>query len=153
MGLAAIALVVIPLYMLSKSGNKAKKNLLTKFKALSGELGLEITEFDAWNDMVLGIDKGARKVLFFKNREGGEEHTVVELEKVIGCKKINVSRNVKSKSELVNVIDVLGLELSFQHGQPPLLLEFYNSKNSFILHEELLLAEKWLKTINGLLKK
>lgn len=151
-GLVAILLIFGPFYMLAKSGGKQKKLLVKQFKELASRLGLNITDFDNWNDMAFGIDKEARKVLFYKNRKGVEEHVLIELDSVVQCKKINVSRTLKSKGEMANVIDFLGLEFVLKNNMAPVRIEFYSSDNSFVLQEELQLVQKWSTMIEGMLK-
>jgi hypothetical protein len=122
------------------------------YQALAADHGLNITKYDAWNDTVLGMDENARKVLFFKNREGGEQPQLIAFDNVTSCKKINVSRSVKTNSGVSNVIDQLGLELNLKEG-PPVLFEFFNSKSSFNLVNDLELTEKWWKIINDQVKR
>jgi hypothetical protein len=153
MAVVAIGVIGIPLYLLAKSGSKEKQSIMKQFKTIGEGLGLVNIESDGWNDMVFGIDRGSRKILVYKNNKGTEEQWLFDLQEIENCKKVNVSRSVKLNSGVSNVVDSLGLELVRKGGQPPVLIEFYNSKNSFILSNELQLIEKWSKTINELIKK
>ncbi len=151
-GVVFIAIIALPVIILSKSGNKKKKALLQRYQALCTSLGLNINGSDTWNDLVLGMDKNARKLLFYKDGEAAGQHTLVDLNHVVNVKKINITRGGNTQSGAVNIIDILGLELALKDGQGPVTLEFYNSKYPFNLSNELELVGKWTKAISENMK-
>lgn len=151
-GLVAILLIFGPFYMLAKSGSSQKKKVSRLFKELSARLGLTVSESDQWNDRAFGIDKEARKVLFYRNNKGVEEHILIDLDMVAQCRKINVTRTMKTTSGMSNAIDLLGLEFLLKNDLSPVKVEFFNADNNFVLQEELQLVQKWSGTIEGALK-
>ncbi len=138
--------------MLMRSGNKKKKGLALKFNNLKTQLQLNITESDCWDNIMVGIDKNARKALFLRELEGGDEQKFVDLATIAQCKRISQSHTSSGKGSS-QVVDQLGLEfVSKESFLAPVQLEFYNAKNSYLYSIHLELQGKWHNLISESLK-
>lgn len=123
--------------------------MYAKFNALANNHQLNISGSDSLDNIIIGIDKNACKVLFLKELETGDEHLLVDLKTIALCKKINQSRKAGTGKDSSQVVDQLGLELVPKESFiPPILLEFYNSKNSFLYSTHLELQTKWCALIS-----
>lgn len=140
-----LVIVTVPIIMLVRSGSKKKKALTDKVNQLKQQYQLNISETDTWDDIMICLDRNARKVLWVKE-SGGE--LVVDLDKISQCKKFSISRMVKAGKESSQVLDRLGLELIGKDSQAaPVVLEFYNSDSSYLFNFQLELQTKWQKLI------
>ncbi|MCF8247423.1 MAG: hypothetical protein K9J37_20450 [Saprospiraceae bacterium] len=148
-----LACIIVPIWWLVSSGNKKKKALANKVNSLKAQYHINISDSDSWDNVMLGIDKAARKILWIREVDGNDESLVVDLGKIEQCKKVNVSRNVNVGKVSSQVLDHLGLELfAKDRAEKPVLLDFYNSNNSYIFNFQLELQDKWQKLIGESLK-
>jgi hypothetical protein len=153
MGLVFIAIIALPVIIMSRSGKQQKKALMQRYQAICSNLGLHIVQPDKWNDLVVGLDQNARKLLYYKDSLTGGQYILLDLNQVLSARKINIGRNGNTNSGAVNVIDMLGIEVALKNGQSPVTLEFYHSKQSFNLSNELELVDKWTKAILEMSKR
>jgi hypothetical protein len=143
-----LALIIIPVWLLVRSSNKKKRQLLAKANKLRAENAMNFTESDTWDNAVIGLDKATKKLLWFKEKPEGGHGMVLKLKDFSQCKKVNVSRSAQVGNDSSQVVDQLGLELIAKEGKAaPLLLEFYNSKDSYLLSTQLELQSKWQQQI------
>lgn len=144
-----LVIVTVPIIMLVRSGNKKKKALTDKVNNLKAQYQLNISESDSWDNIMLGIDKETRKILWVKEAtDGSDKNRVVDLDKIGQCKKVNIGRMVKAGKESSQVLDRLGLELFDKANlDNPIVLEFYNSENNYLFNFQLELHSKWQKLI------
>jgi len=143
-----LALIIIPVWLLVRSSNKKKRLLLAKANKLRLENAMNFTESDTWDNAVIGLDKATKKLLWFKEMADGDLGRAVNLHDFSQCRKINVSRSAQVGKDSTQVVDQLGLELIPKEGKAaPLLLEFYNSKDSYLLSTQLELQSKWHQQI------
>lgn len=148
-----LALIVIPLWLLIRSSGKKKRALMEKANKLRVENYMNFTKSDSWDNLVLGLDDSAKKLLWFKESANGDQHQLVDLRTIAQCKKINVSRSSQSGNGSSQVVDELGLELLPKESKyAPVLLEFYNSNSSFLLSTQLELQNKWHLALTESLK-
>lgn len=148
-----LAIITVPILLIVRSGKKKKKAFANKVDHLKAQYQLNISESDTWDNIMLGLDKGARKILWVKEVDGSDENRVVDLEKIGQCKKVNIIRMVKAGKESSQVVDRLGLELlEKDHPDMPVVLDFYNSDNSYLFNFQLELQTKWQKLIADCLR-
>ncbi len=147
-GLACIALFVVPIYLLSKTGNQKQKQQMRVFLAFCSGKGLNLTQKEAWNDCAIGIDETSNQLVYVKDTEGGRQEVLIDLNEVAQCNIVNSSREVKSGGSTQRVIERLDLQFLFKKsGKTPETLEFYNARKQYQLSGEFQLIEKWLKII------
>lgn len=148
-----LALMIIPIWWLVQSGGKKKKELLKRVNQIKSQYQLNFSQSESWDNIVLGLDQAAGKLLWFKDLNGTDQHILIDLDAIDQCKKVNVSRNVKVGKDSSLVVDQLGLELIPAAGNGvPTVLEFYNSNNSFLFNFQLELQGKWHTAIEEAIK-
>lgn len=139
-----LALIVIPLWLLIRSSGKKKRTLMAKANKLRVENYMNFTESDSWDNLVLGLDDSAKKLLWLKEADNGDQHELVDLRTIAQCKKVNVGRSAQLNNGTSQVVDELGLELLPKESKfAPVLLEFYNSNSSYLLSTQMELQNKW----------
>lgn len=145
--------MIIPIWWLVQSGGKKKKELLKRVNQIKAQYQLNFSQSDSWDNIVLGFDQAAGKLLWFKDLNGTDQHFLIDLGAMAQCKKVNLSRSVKVGKDSSTVVDQLGLELMPKGAnEKPVMLEFYNSDNSFLFNFQLELQGKWHATIEEVIK-
>ena len=139
--------------LVMRSVNKKKKNRANKANKLRVENFMNYTDSDNWDNIVLGLDESTKKLLWFREGTDGDEHLLIDLQKMGKCKLVNVSRNFTQDKTSSTVIDQLGLELlPKDSNESPVFLEFYNATNVFVFNIHLQLQAKWHKLITSQLE-
>jgi len=152
-GWSIVALAITGLIVfirLRKKGSERKN--IEPLLLYAKENNAEISNFDAWDKTLIGIDNKEINTLFFiRNIPGNETRVKITLSEVSGCRIFNTERKMKYNDTTVSLIDRIELIFSFNNHREELSLEFYNSNYDHLtLTGELQLAQKWtgnLKTI------
>ncbi len=140
--LVFLAMIVVPVLVLIKAGGKQKRTMLRKFKELENQYRVSIPNPDTWDNIAIGLNPTHKEILWLRVLENNDQHLFISLDNIAQCKKVNTSRSA-------GVADVVGLELvSKNPAVQPLLLEFYNAKNSYVYTTHLELQGKWHKLIS-----
>lgn len=144
--ISCILLVVI---VNRKKKNKEKQFVQTLFD-LAEKSNCKISEYDHWNNSLIGIDKDSHKLFFIRKTEENAIINEIDLSGIQKCKVINSSRIVNNKESVQNVIDKLELSFTWRDPKKPeMSLEFYNTnRDNLFLNGELSLIEKWSEIVN-----
>lgn len=144
------AFVLLPILAVSYVVIKKKRKSTALISQLQGRYQLKFTEYSQWDDLWLGLDAAAGKLVWQKGDLNGGEHQVVDLRAVGLCKKRVDVHSVRYKNESSQVTDRLSLELLPKDANAsPILLEFYHANNSFIFSRQLELLDKWHQLISS----
>ena len=152
--LIASLIIVVSCVLLVVIVNRKKKNKDKQFIQslfdFAEQSNCTISEYDLWNNSLIGIDKDSHKLFFIRKEEENAIIKEIDLSEIQKCNVINSSRIVNNKESVQNVIDKL--ELSFTCRDPKkteMNLEFYNTnRDNLFLNGELSLIEKWSEIIN-----
>ena len=146
MSLIVLALIIVPVYFLEHTKSKKGKTTLKSILSAANKNNDRITEYNCWNNYAIGIDINSKRLYYAKKIEKKEECIEIELSAIKNCKIQNSRKSENSKTEEeCLVIDLLPKNLSLGN----FAIEFYNSEfDGLTMHEELHLAQKWLKTIS-----
>ena len=152
--LIAFLIVVVGCILLVVLVNRKKKNKEKRFVQtlydLAEKRNCKISEYDLWNNTLIGIDKGSHKLFFIRETEDNAIINEIDLFEIQKCKVINTSRIVNNKVSAQNVLDKLELSLTYRDSKKPeTYLEFYNTnRDNLFMNGELSLIEKWSETVN-----
>jgi len=136
-----LAMIIVPVWALVKAGGKQKRIMLRKFRELESQYKVTITQTDIWDNIAIGLNPTDREILWLRALENNDQHLFISLDNIAQCKKVNTTRGA-------GVADVVGLELVSKNPTvQPVLLEFYNAKNSYVYTAHLELQGKWHKLI------
>ncbi|MGW8123133.1 hypothetical protein ACV07N_10790 [Roseivirga echinicomitans] len=153
-GLAALALFILPIVYLQGIQKRKEKKLLGEFLQLSQEKGLNLTYSEVWNYVYcMGLDTQTKQLIHFKKRGELPEIQVIDLKPFKQCTVNKLGRTVKTTDGAVKVIEKLQLVLtpSNSHNKPE-TIEFYNAEESNSITTELPLIAKWEKQISHALQ-
>ncbi len=147
-----IVLFGITLYVLiSRSKKRKEAQFLQPLKRLAEKDNCKISQYDIWNDSVIGIDATQNIVFAIRKKKEKETNVVVNLADVFRCRVIEVSRTSDPKEG--NVIAFDRIDLSFinkDKSKADVVVEFFDANTDRLtLTGELQLAEKWCVLINN----
>lgn len=130
-GVAIVALCVLPFWLSGYSRKRREKNLTNALNEMAQQKSTTICNSEICGNNAIGIDGGGRW-LFYARCKGGLRECV-DLENVRTC-------------SIVDKSDTLGL-LLVADNTPDVYLEFYNSNVEATSDDESRLAERWHKIV------
>ena len=147
-----IVLFGITLYILnSRSKKKKEAQFLQPLSRLAEKDNCKISQYDIWNDSVIGIDETQNTVFAIRKKKEKETSIVVNLAEIFRCRVIEVSRTSGPKEG--NAIAFDRIDLAFinkDKSKADVVVEFFNANTDRLtLTGELQLAEKWCVLVNN----
>jgi uncharacterized pyridoxamine 5'-phosphate oxidase family protein len=151
-GVLLVVACVLPLVIANKKRKRKSKQILNDLKSFAAKYNSKISEHEIWSGTAIGIDKEQLKLFFIRANEGGLFEWHVNLASIQKSSVSTTGKSIKSTDGDTHFVERLEMELTFNDGQPRMLLEFYNNnRDNITLSGELQLLEKWVKNINELL--
>lgn len=146
-----IFLLCITIYVISKNNKKKKEiRLLDNISRLSGTDPSSITQYDIWNNSVIGLNNLDAELYFIKNTAEDQSFQKVSITEVQRCWVNEVSRTVSIKESIIKVVEkVEVIMINKVKNKPDTVIEFFNQNSGKLdLSGELQLAEKWCNLLN-----
>ncbi|TNE70370.1 hypothetical protein EP331_12410 [bacterium] len=135
--------------------NKQKKqhSLANTLNEFAQSNGYEISEMESCGDYSIGVD-AIQKVLFFVKRiESESKPQLIELNTIKSARLLRNSSSITINTDAYKAIGKIDIRLSpLEAGKPDVNLEFYNVHVNPQLSGELQSAERWVNSLNNLLK-
>jgi len=143
-GAIIVALCITPLVMAHNKRKKRERKLLQSLVDNAASHSGRITNHDIWANTAIGIDAADNRLYFLRRKEAEEDvHQQVSLNDIRSV-RINGGQN-SGHTERIDIV--------LEHvNVPPVILEFYNEKQSLQINQELHLARKWHAIIDSQLK-
>ena len=147
-----IVLFGITLYILnSRSKKKKEAQFLQPLSRLAEKDNCKISQYDIWNDSVIGIDETQNTVFAIRKKKEKETSIVVNLAEIFRCRVIEVSRTSGPKEG--NAIAFDRIDLAFinkDKSKADVVVEFFDANTDRLtLTGELQLAQKWCVLVNN----
>jgi hypothetical protein len=152
-----VLLCIILFVLINRNKSKKVKQFLQPLNRLAEKYNCKISQYDIWNNSIIGLDNLANQIFVIKNISNEDIHLNVKLMEIQKCRVNEVSRTVNIASRTMgikgNVVkDIDKIELVFINNDknaPDLIAEFYNKETGNLnLTGELQMAEKWCKIAN-----
>lgn len=149
-GLVFVIICVLAVVLIKNASKKKKKQFIQTLFDLAEKNSYKISEYDLWNNTLIGIDKEAHKLFFIRNTAENAIKKEVDLLEIQKCRVINSSRMITNGDSSHNVIDKLELVVASRDPkQADTILEFYNTnRDNLTLNREVQLTEKWSGIVN-----
>ncbi len=149
-GLVILIIIVLAVVIVNNNKKNKKKQFVQTLSDLAEKSNCKISEYDLWNNTLIGIDNAAHKLFFIRKTAEIAITNVIDLQGIQKCRVINSSRVVTNNDSNHNVIDKLELALTSPDAKvADILLEFYNTnRDNLFLNGELPLTEKWAAIVN-----
>ena len=148
MGVILIAVVGVPVVFIGRKGKKAKRKLKELLTTAAARENCTISEYEIWEDSVIGTDKQNHVVFFVNAANGNNVVQNIHLAEIKSCKSNITGRTFDSNGRSVKIIDRLCLHFIPKNNKPEIELEFYNAEKGAQLFNELGTLEKWQKIVN-----
>jgi len=149
-GLIILIICVLAVLLVNSNKKKKEKQFSQTLFDLAEKSNSKISEYDFWNNTLIGIDKDSHKLFFIRKTDGNVITNEIDLSEIQKSRIVNSARIVDNKVSSSSVTDKL--ELSFSYRNPKkneTLLEFYNNNtDSLTVYRELKLIEKWSGMVN-----
>lgn len=147
-GIAIIAAILLPFFLISRRQKKRENLLQKKFIENGLKYGVEITETEQWKDRNLGLDSVKKKLIFrhFINQEMTE--TLIDLS---NFNRALLETSMLGSADSATAFDKINVRLKSKTGNKDEMISFFKSETDSIMYFELQLAEKWVKLINEVL--
>jgi hypothetical protein len=153
-GIASLAVFIVPIYFLQRANKREEVNKQKKFKKFAEQNGVMVSKFDLWNENGIGLDQNKKK-LFVSNKQNEKiVSSTIDLTDFALCKLVNDSRTVKTKHNKTTVVERITLNLKPANStQTETAIVFYDKNGNTSLNNEFMLAESWEKLLNGILSR
>lgn len=152
-----ILFCIILFVITNRNKRKKEKQFLLPLRRLAEKDNCEISQYDIWNNSIIGIDNLTNHVFFIKNIFNDETSLSIKLNEILKCRVNEVgqtitlaSRTVGIKGNVIKTFDKVELVfINRDKNKPDLVAEFYNKETGNLnLTGELQIAEKWCKIAN-----
>lgn len=150
LAVATIAVSLSPFFIYSFVTKVKAKNLLAKLQEAARASGTNISEYESCGNFVIGIDDNKKMLFFLRKVPDNPKPQVINLDKVLQCKKIHEARTVKDGGSQYTSVERLGLHFVFR--DPSVLdvqLDFFKMDTDIKPTGELQCMEKW----HGIVKR
>lgn len=153
-GIASVAVFIVPIYFLQRSNKREDINKQKKFVKLAEQNGVMVSKFDLWNENGIGLDESKKKLFVTNTLNEKSVSTTIDLVDYSMCKLVNDSRTVKTKHNKTTVVERITLNLKpANSNQLDTTIVFYDKNANPQLNNEFMLAEGWEKLLNETLRR
>ena len=145
-----IALSLSPFAIYSIITKFKSQNLLAKLQEAAKSSGCSIDEYESCGNYIIGLDTKKMMLFFLRKVPESQKPVLINLEKVLHCKKIHEARTTKDGDSQYTSIERLGLHFVFR--DPSVLdiqLEFYRQEIDIKPGGEMHSVDKWYGIIKG----
>jgi len=149
-GLVILIIIVLAVVIVNSNKKNKKKQFVQTLSELAEKSNCKISEYDLWNNTLIGIDTAGHKMFFIRKTAENAISNVIDLQGIQKCRVINSSRAVTNKDSNHTVTDKIELALASPDAKiSDTILEFYNTnRDNLFLNGEIQLAEKWATIVN-----
>ncbi len=147
--LAVVSFILVPYFLLIYLGQKQHREVGKIFRKEAKKLGLNIDEYDRWNNNALGIDFKQQKLLLAVRKDQDVVVETISLSNIKASTVKPVKHTAKGVDKPIEVLDKVYLELTPYDGTTPIMLCLFDAGYTFEQDYEIKHAEKWSKLINS----
>ena len=152
-----ILFCIILFVLINRKKRKKEKQFLQPLNRLAEKDNCKISQYDIWNNSIIGIDNLTNQVFIIKNIFDDETFQNIKLTEILKCRVNEVGRTVSLasrtpgiKGNVIKAFDKVELVfINHDKNKPDLIIEFYNKETGNLnLTGELQMAQKWCKIAN-----
>lgn len=140
----------LPIVIINQKRKSKMKKALQLFYSFAGENQCTVSEYELFNKLIIGIDKNARQLFFFRTTEGHELKQKIDLNQIKKCRMEEIARTIDT-THVIERVDLIFSPVAT--GQKESTVNVYNLDFDYVtLTGEIQFAEKWVRIINDYLK-
>ncbi len=149
-GVIFVLFCMVLFVLINRNKRKKEKQFLQPLNRLAAKENCKISQYDSWNNSVIGIDETANFIFTINKIIDNETSQSINLAEMQRCRLAESSRTESTKEGSIKVFDRISLVFSnVDKAKPDVIVEFYNSNTDRLtLTGELQLAEKWCEIAN-----
>ena len=149
MAIVLMAIIISPFLLHHLSQKREEAKILYDILVLSESENAMISQKETWRQRyIIGIDELSKKLYYINKNKDNEDRTIINLSEVDECRINAISRNAKTKSGNISVIERLDLVFTFNKAdKPEKTLQFYDSSVFMSPDNERILIDKWFGII------
>lgn len=153
-GIVVLAIIFFPFMIMGMKKSKKQKGIKNTLQQIATENGCKITQSELFGNFGIGVDEAAGMMFFHHQLLSEANSKAVKLHEVKTCSIHRSSSSKNTGKEVVHADEKLGLLFTFREPKrSTVFFEMYNADQSLRLAGELQVAQRWLETINKLLKQ
>jgi hypothetical protein len=151
MAIVLMAIIISPFLLHHLSQKREEAKILNDLLVLSESENAMISQKETWRQRyVIGIDELSKKIYYINKNKDNEERTIINLSEVFECRINAISRNAKTTSGNISVIERIDLVFTFKKAdKSDKTLQFYDSSVFMSLDNERILIDKWFGIIKS----
>ncbi len=151
MAIVLVAMIISPFLLHHLSQKRKEAKIFNDILVLSESENAIISQKETWRQRyVIGIDELSKKIYYINKNKDNEERTIINLSEVDECSINAISRNAKTTSGNVTIIERLDLVFTFNKSdKQEKSLQFYDSSVFMSPDNERVLIEKWFGIIKS----
>lgn len=147
-GIALIAISILPFIILSKNRKKRSKETIEKLNTFASKEGATIHHYDICKNLIIGMDNQKNILFFIKKTDKEAVNKSIPLNDYKSFHLIKETRKVGEKNNSYVLIERLALSfIPIIGNNSPQELEFYNSVKTIQLSTELQTIQKWSEIV------
>jgi len=149
--IGAIILLVclIPLTLLKLKVVIARRKKIKLLNNLARENNTSLIDYEYWNDSAIALSEKGKLLFVIRTLNAIEKAQAIDLSLFDKCRVINNNATSPYKEGNFKVSDGIDLELSGRNNLTERINIYNTEKDGDLLTDELSLAEKWNRIING----
>jgi hypothetical protein len=148
-GTIILLVCLVPVSLLKLKVILAKRKKLRILNNLAEKNNTLLMDYEHWNDSAIGLTEKGQMLFVINNVKENEQGHVINLSLFSKCRVVNNNTGSPFKEGNFKVSDGIDLELTGP-GNLSERINFYNTeRDGDLLTDELSLAEKWNRIING----
>jgi len=149
-GLVLLALFIIPVILISRSGKSKWKKFERDFFSVVSKNELKISEKDIWNEFAIGIDASRDKILYIDWSGPDRINIIFDLKDVKAFEPTPSYGDQNKKNFNYKKVDRLGFRFHFKESvKPDVIITFYIAGFGQITDYEIKLFNKWVDIIKN----
>ncbi|WCO02928.1 hypothetical protein [Psychroserpens ponticola] len=142
-----VLIVATPVVLMQQQQKNKERKLIKALKAFASKNNCSLTEYEAFRNFAIGLDKNKNQLFFYKKSTTSETLEHINLNEIRSC---NVS-NLKKPTRKDAVGNTVRLELilnPINNKNNKYNIEIYNQTDDFQINGDLEIGRKWEHIIN-----
>ena len=148
-GALILLVCLLPITLLKLKVVIAKRKKLKLLNNLAEENNTSLMDYEYWNDSAIALSEKGKLLFVIRSLAENEKARAINLSLFDKCRVINDNSRSPYKEGNFKVSDGIDLELSGRNNLTERINIYNTEKDGDLLTDELSLAEKWNRIING----
>jgi hypothetical protein len=146
-----VAVIVVPILLISINTKKQSKTLLNGLKTLCSQNNGVLSEHIEHNNFALGADENKKAIYFYKKTEDAIIAKTIHLKAVDHCEILKTTTRVKKEKGFEELTQKVTISFIPIKGESTEFIDLYDDNDSLLVNGEVAIAEDWKRIVNQLI--